>query len=137
MVRLHPSHRVSLRRATQFMLVPSSRMEGTTHIRHHWSVNPVFRLDILAIVDLLGWVERRVEVFKKGPGFGGLVVDLDFISLVVAGTIMSRVRKVKGKTYLMIRVYRFVSLSVFGIGGFLRCFSWNSPVRGFLCRMMR
>ena len=47
-------------------------------------VNPVSRLLIFRIVDLLGWVDGWLEVFEQATSFGLAVVNADGVCVVWA-----------------------------------------------------
>jgi len=45
-------------------------------------VNPVSRLLVFGIVDLLGWVDRWLEVGEQAAGVGLVVIDADRVGVV-------------------------------------------------------
>jgi hypothetical protein len=56
------------------ILIPVFRL-GSLRVRNASLIDPVFRLLVVGIADLGGWVDRRGEIFEKGAILGRLVVD--------------------------------------------------------------
>ena len=72
-----------------------------------FGVNPVIGLAVFRIIDLLGWVDRWVEVREETTGRRLAVVDGEGISIVGAGDRGQDVRQETKRvedTYLITRV---------------------------------
>ena len=57
---------------------------GGGGVRDPLEVDPVGRLLVLQIVDLLRWVDRRLEVCEQATGFGLAIVNGDGVGVVGA-----------------------------------------------------
>ena len=57
---------------------------GGSRVGDPLDVNPVGRLLVFWIVDLLGWVDRWVEVGEQAAGMGLVVINADGIGVVGA-----------------------------------------------------
>ena len=58
---------------------------GSSWVGNSFGVNPVIWLGIVGIVDLLGWVDRWIEVFEQATSGRLFVVDRERVSVVGAG----------------------------------------------------
>ena len=57
---------------------------GGSRVGDPLDVNPVDRLLVFWVVDLLGWVDRWVEVGEQAAGMGLVVINADGIGVVGA-----------------------------------------------------
>ena len=57
---------------------------GGSRVGDPLDVNPVGRLLVFGIVDLLGWVDRWLEVSEQATGMGLAVINADGIGVVGA-----------------------------------------------------
>ena len=104
-------------------------------------INPVLRLLVLGVVDLLGWVDGWIKVGEEATGRRFAIVDGDGVGIIWTkygcqdggGINTTRTRN----AYLMTSVYNFVAFSMVGTGALVRCFSSYSPVMGFLWRKIK
>lgn len=64
--------------------VVTGKYLGGSRVGDPLGVNPAVRLPIFGIVDLIGWVDRWLEVGKQATSFGLAVVNADSVGVVGA-----------------------------------------------------